>query len=122
VADRLQHSCPECGPPKAFNDGSHKDLLRKVQNEDFYRCSRCKNEWFDCEIIKTPYKTIKFKDSMTGRTRYLPLTQAKLAEWKQREAGMYSKPFIDHQGNPKGRDNIGRFSSKDKNLLKRLRK
>jgi len=113
MVDQIQHSCPECGPPKPF-DNSHRDQLRKIPNEDFYRCSGCKNEWFEYEIVKTPYKTIKFKDPQNGKTTYLPMTPAKIEEWKLRNAGSYAPAFLNKQKS--------QFTSKDKNLLRKLRK
>lgn len=98
-----QLKCPEC------NDG---DNLRKV--EDFYRCSGCHNEWFDDEIIKVPYKTATFVND-DGKVIYIAQTPQRREEMKNR--GVYNKQALSRKRNANGR-----FSKKDKNLLRRLRK
>tara|TARA_R110000824_G_scaffold108662_7_gene255957 strand:+ start:3315 stop:3698 length:384 start_codon:yes stop_codon:yes gene_type:complete len=116
--------CPEC---------NHGNKLSKVQ--DFYRCGECKNEWFDYEMIKIPFRTIKF-EGRDGTPKYLPLTPKVLADWKGRNAGFYSSEFEKHKfkkgcnmtneqvQNAKsiGRAKKGWRGRRDENLLRRLKK
>lgn len=121
MADRKEVHCPEC---------NHGDGVRKVKDEDFYRCSGCKNEWFSSEMIRIPFKTIKF-EGQDGRIKYLPLTQKTLVDWKERSAGFYSKPFQERKfkkgENGKNYKSIGRAKKgwrgkRDDELLRRLKK
>ena len=102
---RATLDCPECLDKTGDN-------LRKV--EDFYRCSGCNNEWFPDELIKTEYKTATFVNEQ-GKRIYIAQTPKRLEEMKVR--GVYDKVAENRK-----RNKLGRFSRKDKNLLRRLRK
>jgi transposase-like protein len=99
--------CPECLDKTGEN-------LKKVYREDFYRCSGCKNEWFEHELIKTKYKTATFVNEK-GKRIYVAQTPKRLEEMKIR--GVYDKVADKRKRQPNGR-----FSRRDKNLLRRLRK
>ncbi len=125
MADRYLVHCPEC---------NHGDRLWKVKDETFYRCSGCKNEWFDSEVVRVKFKTIKF-DGKDGSPKYLALTPKVVARWKRDSAGYYAKPFTKHQFKKDGDEahrynnvkSIGRAKKgwrgrRDDKLLRRLKK
>jgi|TARA_R110000744_G_scaffold2344_11_gene9550 hypothetical protein len=115
-------NCPECADIENETNGNTLSRHKRDGIEDFYRCSKCHNEWFDSEIIKTEYKTILFKDHK-GNEKFIPLTPLKLAEWKRRGAGCYSKEFVESKFK-KGGPNPSRGwrDRRDSKLLRRLRK
>ena len=104
----VKKDCPEC---------KNSDKLRKIKNEEFYRCSGCSNEWFDFELIESEYKMLRFFND-DGKEVFVAMTPEKVAEWKEKGIGCYRTKGKFH--NKRGTN--GRFTKKDKNLLRRLRK
>ena len=108
--------CPEC-----LDDD--EQTLRYIKEHDCYRCSKCRNEWFPDELIRTPYKTAKFTNA-EGREVFVQLTPKKMAEWKEKKIGYYAESKRNTQRGENGKfaSRTGKLSKREERDLNRLRR
>jgi len=75
----------------------------------------CKNEWDPSEIITEEYNVARFMGN-DGEWKFIRHTESNMKRMK-RDTNMWNKELLHNR-----RNSVGRWSKKDANLLKRLRK
>ena len=105
-------TCPEC---KEASDGKLRFRAECETHFDLYYCMLCKNEWDPSEIITEEYKVARFMGN-DGEWKFIRHTESNMKRMK-RDTNMWNKKLLHNR-----RNSVGRWSKKDANLLKRLRK
>ncbi len=108
----IKVTCPEC---KEASEGKLRFRAENKNSFDAYHCSLCQNEWDPSEVITEEYKIARFI-GRDGEWKFISHSESNKIKL-QKNTNMWNKRVLHNR-----RDSVGRWSKKDANLLKRLRK
>jgi len=108
----IKVTCPEC---KEASEGKLRFRAENKNSFDAYHCSLCQNEWDPSEVITEEYKIARFM-GRDGEWKFVSHSESNSRKMRE-NTNMWNKRVLHNR-----RDSVGRWSKKDANLLKRLRK
>ena len=108
----IKVTCPEC---KEASEGKLRFRAECESHFDLYYCSLCKNEWDPSEVITEEYKIARFM-GRDGEWKFVTHSESNSRKLKE-NTKMWNTRALE-----RNRNSVGRWSRKDANLLKRLRK
>ena len=108
----IKVTCPEC---KEASEGKLRFRAECESHFDSYYCSLCKNEWDPSEVITEEYKIARFM-GRDGEWKFVTHSESNSRKLKE-NTKMWNTRALE-----RNRNSVGRWSRKDANLLKRLRK
>ena len=108
----IKVTCPEC---KEASEGKLRFRAENKNSFDAYHCSLCQNEWDPSEVITEEDKIARFM-GRDGEWKFVSHSESNSRKMRE-NTNMWNKRVLHNR-----RDSVGRWSKKDANLLKRLRK
>lgn len=108
----IKVTCPEC---KEASESKLRFRAETKTHFDLYYCMLCQNEWDPSEVITEEYKIARFR-GRDGEWKFISHSESNKIKM-QKNTNMWNKRVLHNR-----RDSVGRWSKKDANLLKRLRK
>tara|TARA_B100000902_G_C27226555_1_gene872505 strand:+ start:453 stop:818 length:366 start_codon:yes stop_codon:yes gene_type:complete len=105
-------TCPEC---KEASEGKLRFRAENKNSFDAYHCSLCQNEWDPSEVITEEYKIARFR-GRDGEWKFVSHSESNTRKMRE-NTNMWNPRALKRD-----RNSVGRWSKRDANLLKRLRK